>query len=137
MNKEAMYKVADTIEKHSAVALNMYDWIAQRPVYPDEHHCGTAACIAGFTLLALDPKRFMEAQSNVNMLGQTVEDVMTPAGALLGLDPFEAGDLFVPEINFMRINEHRDEVPAILRWMADNDKVDWHRAIEETGSSIA
>lgn len=129
MNKEAMYKVADAIEKHNEVEFNMHV-IAGVTVRDDNHEvCGTVGCVAGFTLLALAPNQWKKA-----IVRHTHAQVINPAAELLGLDYDEAYDLFIRTgTSYDDITKNRDKVPTILRWMADNDCPDWPTAIRALG----
>lgn len=136
MNKEAMYKVADAIEKHNEIELNM-DVIAGVKVDEDKNVCGTIGCVAGFTLFALDRKRWDKAVDNTNVVHHrdakryhTNASVIDPACELLGINREKGEKLFIyTSVNYDDITNNRDKIPTILRWMADNNCPRWPEAV--------
>ena len=120
MNKERILEIADLIEAgHERMVFDM-------GVFGDEHPCGTAACIAGWTVARFGWNgRAMKIDHRRPVLNF---DVFDDALSVLGLSFPEAQRLFAP-------NEERDgvsmaEVTAphavrTLRHLAKTGKVDW------------
>lgn len=113
MNKEHMYAVADAIENNlDGIIFDMYYPLVWRS---EGKRCG---CVAGIAKHLSDYK-----------------DMTTfDAGALyMGLD--RNGILEIYHAVSMgaggsgAINNAKPLVPAALRWMADNDDVNWRRAL--------
>ena len=126
MNKERILEIADLIETgHERMVFDM-------GVFGDEHPCGTAACIAGWTVA-----RFGESGRAKKIDHRRPLNALFFDGALsvLGLSFPEAQRLFAP-------NEERDgvsmaEVTAphavrTLRHLAKTGKVDWLATMVET-----
>ena len=126
MNKERIMEIADLIETgHERMVFDM-------GVFGDEHPCGTAACIAGWTVARFgendDTKEIDHRRPVLNF------DVFDDALSVLGLSFPEARQLFAP-------NEERDgvsmtEVTAshavrTLRHLAETGEVDWRATMVE------
>lgn len=91
MNRENIKKVRDVIASLPRGRFNMGDWVSNLDLTPKQlaHTCGTAACIAGWTLAVKSPgsrKRYWDSVDNI-------EEV---AGRYLGLSLDEAKRLFIP-----------------------------------------
>ena len=112
MNKIEMYRVADAIEKGiKDTTFNMNHVIYK------EHPCGTQACIAGHVIL---------------MNNLTVDKNIDVVGELLGLEYEQYDELFFAwsaTTKFSEINNNKKHVPAVIRWMADNEEINWDKAI--------
>ena len=128
MNKERILEIADLIETgHERMVFDMTEW-------GEEHPCGTAACIAGWTVARFGWNgRAMKIDHRRPLGGG--RDVFDGALSVLGLSFPEAPRLLAP-------NEGRDgvsmtEVTAphavrTLRHLAKTGEVDWRATMKET-----
>ena len=127
MNKERILEIADLIEAgHERMVFDM-------EVFGDEHPCGTAACIAGWTVARFGENDDAEEIDHRRPLGDG-DDVFDGALSVLGLSFPEAQRLFAP-------NERRDgvsmsEITAehavrTLRHLAETGEVDWRATMVE------
>ena len=130
MNKERILEIADLIEAgHERMVFDMTEW-------GGEHPCGTAACIAGWTVARFGWNgRAMQIDHRRPLGGG--RDVFDGAQCVFGLAYSEAQRLFAP-------NERRDgadmwEVTAehavrTLRHLAETGNVDWRATMVESAS---
>lgn len=116
MNKERILAIADAIEKEPKnFDMGIY-------------HCGSTACIAGHAVILF-------GRPKVKYDGI---DWFTDGQKLLDLTEEEASELFLGEeleykannLAFHYIMERETGVPAALRWMVENDKIDWKDALD-------
>lgn len=128
MNKERILEIADLIEAgHEGMVFDM-------STYGHRHPCGTAACIAGWTVARfgktgraknIDPRRPLADKYNVKIW----------AAKVLGLDADTRFSLFMP-------NTYKDRVRVFditashavrtLRHLAETGEVDWFATMKET-----
>jgi hypothetical protein len=116
-NWNLLRKVADRIERENRFDMSTYG-------YQDE--CGTVACTAGHIVWMLYPEEFEEKiKWSIGM-----DWVFVTACEELDIDVETADDFFVPtdRIAIPQINYNKNLVPAALRWMADNECLDWNKA---------
>ena len=131
MNTELLRRIADAIESQSVgsrkVGLNMLHWHGQY------HACGTSACVAGYTEL------IETGQASISI------DVGERARVSLALSQDQAHELFYGEdlakelgVGLItaqeRINASEHLVPDALRWMADNETIDWRQGLDHACS---
>lgn len=135
MNKTRTYAVADAIEKDNQ-HFNMdafyggpAGWELNGEEVPvdleDVHKCGTAMCVGGWAHFLFKDK----APKSIDH-----QDYESVAEWALGLDPVRGSDLFYAAgVGFKNINSLKAYVPAALRWMADNNNVNWRMALLAVG----
>jgi len=151
MNKERMHMVADAIRKEQFnLTFDMGEWcelppllqmerdtndnqIEESKIYNSkkkEYACGTSACVAGFTVAIFKPVIFRSKLTSYDGA------ISTQAQKILELTDVEADDLFYGRGPGMdKINDlHRKDVPAALDWMAENNTVDWPKALMSVGA---
>lgn len=128
MNKQRMYLVADAIEKEQIAKFNMFDFI------DGYHTCKTAACVCGFAALLNYPNH------SVSDVKDAVYDdygsFMSFGEKYLEITKYEADELFNPHhdsYGTVQINNSYKYVPKAIRWMADNDTIDWDQAFIAIG----
>lgn len=150
MNLAPLLQVADVIEAEVAehnqgkMRFNMQDWSCIRT--EDVNDCFTAACIAGHVCATFNHDEWLEWTQN-----DEAHHISEWAQKFLELDDEQASVLFVcwmrkydEDGNFRAVNppyklhlrtvtEQVKYVPALLRWMAANDSVNWWDAIEAHG----
>jgi hypothetical protein len=110
MNLKPLLEVADRIEKHPET-FDMANW------------CGTACCVAGHLVQAFDPDMYLGGVCN-------------RAKEILQMDNRErehAFALFTPRrVSYTALSKH-PKVPAMLRWMVENNTPDWEKAAHAFG----
>jgi hypothetical protein len=126
MNTELIRRVADRIEQMPST----FDMTT----FAEVNSCGTIACVAGHVVWMEDPVFFNE-WTNGSPLG-TVETIGRRAQKLLEISYHERDQFFAPNGLLEQINEHRNKVPAMLRWMADNDYLHWPSAANAVGVEL-
>lgn len=91
MNAERMLEVADAIEAEEVADFNMADYFSGKAAHEvldrwdGQGHCGTAACIAGFTTL-LYPPGYKVAAINPYNWARYALDLTDEAAELLFID---------------------------------------------------
>lgn len=129
MNTERILELADLIEAGQPdLYFNMATWGEQaRNFVATEHACGTAACIAGWTLA-----RFGKSGRATKVDHRRPRDfddsVSKAAAAVLGLNRSEAYDLFVPNSGLNGVDVYEvtaDHAVRTLRHLAKTGEVDW------------
>lgn len=136
MNKENMLKIADAIEAQQIATFHMSDFVYNK--------CGTSACVAGFAhlLMAIEQK---QSAPEDNLLSA---DRLSLAADYLGLDYADANELFyahsldfgvtkeeteVYGYEFIDEEEYNQHGAKVLRWMVENDNVNWKEALTALG----
>lgn len=116
MNAEKLRRIADEIEKHPE-QFDMGDYFS---------NCGTVMCIAGWAIFLYKPSKIK--MGNHRLYGDI-------AGEILELTESELGDLFFTFSTYYE-GEVQDvngtNAPRCLRWMADNEKIDWAQAMNRS-----
>lgn len=114
MNPQRLNQLADHIEKLPPHQFSMDRWVFQdgRSYYytPVTGHCGTTACIAGWTVIVfgdLTEKQLIAQQ----------------AAAILDLTDKERSDLFTPSRSLGKITQER--AVKALRHAAETGKIRW------------
>lgn len=87
MNIDKLKVVRDVLRDDSLRGVTFDMKVALEP----SHECGTAACIAGYTVLIFAPEEFGDPEC------LDADDVTTRAREILGLTPEQEVDLFYPE----------------------------------------
>lgn len=118
MNKAAILKVADAIEQQELkdVGFNMCDYYSKH-YHEDrsERHCQSTACIAGWTMLVMNP--------DIKWDGFSIHSV---AQDILGLNGDEANLLFCMRGSQYAMDDINPETAvAVLRHLAENGEVQW------------
>ncbi len=158
MNKQRMLEIADAIEDEGRVnkwhiKFDMNS-IASKAIVKNaagEEMCGTACCLAGTALVMWMPGISEDIKSGRLDSGwmDSLRANLKVAGDLLGLTYIEYQNLFMCarveqddddedmatelRVSFADINANRELVPAAIRWMVENDCVDWDDAAEAVG----
>lgn len=141
INADRLRAVASAIEAGTLAKFNMYDILSTDFEYDEEsqdfHKCGTLACVAGFALLLFAKPLYGKNPHDLG--GHQAADI-------LGLDNTQRDELFYCDrsyhdpidhfVNFEIIHKHEEFVPDALRWMADNDCIDWDQAMAAVGAPI-
>ena len=131
MNKENMYKVADAIEKGEIAKFNMHNFVA-RNYDGSEYSCGTAACVGGFTsLLARQEVRDGKDNEHIYCSHQDTAQHYLDLTFEQGMDLFYA---YTHDEAIPGVDGNKEHVPAALRWMANNNSVNWDDAFEAVAS---
>lgn len=108
--------------------------------YKFQRHCGTAACIAGFVILALEPET-MNMYDDGRLSSSYIQ---CRAAELLGLGEWESAQLFegcpIPLHQRAKVNTyfvgdradtpHAIQAARVLKWLRDTGEVDWSVAEE-------
>jgi hypothetical protein len=100
--------------------------------------CGTSACLAGHIVWEYQPETFKKFVV-LEETDQTIDngecpDIFEIAMGIVGLDRYDAEDLFTPNCGVMlHINDNKELVPAAIRWMVDNKTICWRSAGDAVG----
>lgn len=133
MNKENMLKIADAIEAHTIANFRMVDFFKES--------CGTSACVAGFAHLLM-AKETGAPKPEDNFLSAPR---LNQAADYLGLEYNDAYELFhalsldgdgdedTYGFEVIDENEYNHHGAKVLRWMAENDNVNWKEALTALG----
>jgi len=119
INWEMIRAAADHIEKELS-AFDMSDFGSTRG-------CGTVGCVAGHMVWANDPEEFATLVGDARLQPR----IETRAYQLLGVEDYHL--FYGGNLSFEYINENKTKVPAALRWMAANERIDWSAAAEVAG----
>lgn len=116
MNADALRKVADAIEEgRKDFGYNQYCYGCR-----DSSTCGTAGCIAGWTVLVTDGKRKLEA-IDFSELGSRASEI-------LGLSENEHACLFTGDTPVVATEK---SAVRTLRYAAEHGVIDWQAANAE------
>lgn len=111
-------------------------------VFSKRTECGTVACVAGHTVWIAKPDKF---QRYIITGNKGSPSILALAEDELELTNEESSELFYGDGYNNRFNyddgndsmklisKNRDLVPNALRWMADNQIIDWYLASEAVG----
>jgi hypothetical protein len=112
---DLLRKVADRIERENRFDMGTYG--------RKDGLCGTVACVAGHIVWMTEPGEFEKAIFR----GFYSRDIHSTATDKLNISDNEADELFAPT-GGVDINNHKNLVPAALRWMSDNECLSWDKA---------
>ena len=133
MNTERINEIADLIEAgHEKLHFDMGTWGTSATARaPTAHLCGTAACIAGWTLARFGKTGRAKKLDHRRPLAN-YKDVLPCAASVLGLELLTIRRLFTPSLAADGVS--MPEVTAehavrTLRHLAKTGKVDWVSAI--------
>lgn len=115
MNKERMYAVAEAIEKEQIAKFDMCDFVIKK------HTCRTAACVCGFAAILEYP------ENTTDIIYEKHNGFMHFGMNYFDITDLEADELFVPA-SIGYVNANYQHVPNALRWMADNNIINWNKA---------
>ena len=126
MNKERILEIADLIEAgHKGMVFDM-------STYGHRHPCGTAACIAGWTVARFDTTG--QATRIDHRRPLVADNVLGWARDALGLEHERACDLFIPtgyEHGVGVFDITASHAVRALRHLAVTGEVDWFATMEE------
>jgi len=116
-NVENLRKVADEIESNgeNRPVFDMDSWVTITNIneVKSGHMCGTAACIAGYTMFTFEPTRYL-SDAKMDIISYSYE---ASAAEYLGLDYDDRCNLFLSSFDATK-----DEAAWYLRYLADNPK---------------
>lgn len=123
MNWEMLRLAADHIENDP----NAFDM----EIFGFRRGCGAVGCVAGHIVWANDPHEFM---------GLIIDDedgmnrIEPRAYELLGICDMKGYHLFYGgSFSLGVFNRNKAKVPDALRWMVDNQRIDWPAAAKAVG----
>lgn len=125
MIRENITKVRDVIASLDPKRFEMDRWISKvrsraRTIGGRLNHCGTSACIAGWTLAVLSPNSRADGW-----------DIPAEASHLLGLSNWRG--LFIPDnLNYRT----QAQAVRVLDILLETGEVDWERAIREVPARV-
>lgn len=138
MKRDAIQRLIDALEadelrdeRDAKIRFNMGTWFGMTNeggdhVQGEEHECGTAACLAGWTVIL---HKGIDRTTRSLKIGpyDFIEDV---AASILGLDSVTAARLFVPSVAGWPLHRiKRKHGIRVLKRLLETGKVDWHWAL--------